>query len=86
MNSYSPTRLKDVNKGRRIKSSLERAIHHYNNRDPRLWDELYEANLEGIKFKTFSLPSDFVPLKALIRDSDFTIAIKPRSWPSGNNY
>ena len=86
MNSYSANRLKDVNKGRSIKTALERAIHHYNNRDPRLWDELYEVNKEGIKFKSFSLPGNFVPLKTLTKDLDITIATKPRSWLPGDMY
>ncbi|WP_026968213.1 hypothetical protein [Algoriphagus terrigena] len=86
MNGYSPTRLKDVNKGRRIKSALERAIGYYNLRDARLWDEIYEINREGIKLKSFSLPIEFSPLKLLTKGLNITIGAKRRQWLPGDIY
>ena len=86
MNGYSPTRLKDVNKGRRIRSALERAIEHYNTRDPRLWDELYVAKQEGLKLKSFILPEGFRPLKLQTKGFDTRIIVKQRPWLPGDMY
>ncbi|MBN7800113.1 hypothetical protein J0A67_04530 [Algoriphagus aestuariicola] len=55
-------------KGRAIEFELKRAKEYYGERDPRLWDSLYYLTKNGIRFKSFLLPRDFVPLKEQMKD------------------
>jgi hypothetical protein len=65
---YFSERSKMTAKGRAIEFELKRTITYFEERDPRLWDGLYNLSKMGIKFKSFQLPPDFVPLKEQMKE------------------
>jgi hypothetical protein len=62
---YSSDRAKMTARGRTIQFE-----QYYGERDPRLWDALYCLTKSGIKFKSFQLPPNFVPMKEQMKDLD----------------
>jgi hypothetical protein len=71
---YFSERSKMTAKGRAIEFELKRTKVFYEERDPRLWDGLYYLTRMGIKFKSFQLPADYMPLKEQMLDVDEKIA------------
>lgn len=55
-------------KGKAIEFELRRTKEFHKERDPRLWDGLYYLTKSGIKFKSFQLPPDFIPLKEQMKE------------------